>query len=109
MKSTSEYLAGKFESDKPRFCYICRCQVFPGTATVDHFYPKSRGGKDKRHNYRLACKTCNSSKGSQRPDDAMRAAAGIARKSNAKKSNMIAEAIKRHRKMNGIENVKEKA
>ena len=36
-------------------------------ATVDHYFPLSRGGLDEPENYRLACMGCNSAKGSLWP------------------------------------------
>lgn len=73
----TEYLDRKFASDKPRQCWMCSCQLTRGTATVDHLQPKSRGGKDKADNFRLACKPCNSSRGNTRlPSDVVRALKG---------------------------------
>lgn len=34
-------------------------------ATVDHIIPKSRGGPNKMENYALACRRCNTAKGSR--------------------------------------------
>ena len=61
----TEYLDMKFESDKPRKCWMCACALTRGTATVDHLLPKSKGGKNRASNYRLACKPCNSKRGNK--------------------------------------------
>ena len=37
----------------------------PHQATVDHFVPQSRGGTDELCNLRLACLSCNLSKGNK--------------------------------------------
>ena len=49
-------------------CFYCRAG-FPNkeSMTVDHYVPKSRGGKDERSNYRAACADCNQSKGALLP------------------------------------------
>lgn len=40
-----------------------------GTATtIDHWVPRSRGGRSARHNYRPACLACNQKKGRMTPD-----------------------------------------
>ena len=36
---------------------------FPTEATVDHIFPRSKGGTNEMENIVFACKTCNSSKG----------------------------------------------
>lgn len=64
MKPT-EYLDRKFASDKPRKCWMCSCILSRETASVDHLQPKSKGGKDKAENYRLACKPCNTKRGNK--------------------------------------------
>lgn len=60
-----EYLDRKFAGDKPRRCWMCTCLLTRGTASVDHLQPKSKGGKDRADNYRLACKPCNSARGNK--------------------------------------------
>ena len=62
---TTEYLDRKFASGKPRKCWMCDCMLTRGTASVDHLQPKSKGGKDRADNYRLACKPCNSERGNK--------------------------------------------
>jgi hypothetical protein len=62
-------------------CFYCRCPLLRGRATkaqrlkknwapdeprpfqVDHAQPRSRGGKNRRVNYRLSCVECNKHKG----------------------------------------------
>lgn len=61
----TEYLDRKFAGGKPRKCWICACVLTRGTASVDHLQPKSKGGKDRSDNYRLACKPCNSARGNK--------------------------------------------
>ncbi len=62
---TTEYLDRKFSGDKPRKCWMCACLLTRGTASVDHLQPKSKGGKDRADNYRLACKSCNAARGNK--------------------------------------------
>lgn len=71
---TTEYLDRKFESGKPRKCWMCACVLTRGTASVDHLQPKSKGGKDRADNYRLACKPCNSTRGDKALPKAQRLA-----------------------------------
>jgi len=40
-------------------CVYCHCDVTFEEATIDHRFPKSKGGGDYKYNYFLACKTCN--------------------------------------------------
>lgn len=61
----SEYLDLMFAGDKPRRCWVCSALLSRGTASVDHLQPKSKGGLDRRDNYRLACKPCNGARGNQ--------------------------------------------
>lgn len=61
----TEYLNRKFAGDKPRKCWMCACLLTRGTASVDHLHPKSKGGRDRADNYRLACKPCNSARGNK--------------------------------------------
>lgn len=48
-----------------RFCHWCCEFMPPGTATIDHVIPLSRGGKHCNDNLVAACLTCNSSKGTK--------------------------------------------
>ena len=63
--SPTEYLDRKFESGKPRKCWMCACLLTRWTASVDHLQPKSKGGADRAENYKLACKPCNSERGNR--------------------------------------------
>jgi hypothetical protein len=68
-----------YEQQGGRCCY-CGAALYPGRTTkaqkraskpgdefvpaeIDHAQPRSRAGKDERHNYRLACVHCNRHKG----------------------------------------------
>lgn len=65
--SPSEYRRLKFQpGHKTRRCWLCGCELTFASATVDHLTPKSRGGRDMRQNYRLACSPCNSARGNRR-------------------------------------------
>lgn len=44
-------------------CAICGSYVNFDDMTVDHIVPLSRGGTNAMRNLRLACRTCNRSKG----------------------------------------------
>lgn len=59
----TEYLDKQFDGRKPRWCWMCNCQLFRNTATVDHLQPKSKGGRDVESNFKLACKPCNNARG----------------------------------------------
>ena len=47
-------------------CHYCRQ---PAKLTLDHIVPISRGGPHHIHNLAMACKSCNSSKGSRWPEE----------------------------------------
>ncbi len=49
-----------------------RCQYCGSreSLTVDHVFPKSRGGKDTWKNLVAACTSCNNKKGSRTPEEA---------------------------------------
>jgi len=46
------------------------CGKHGGSLTVDHIYPKFRGGQDTWENLVGACKECNQKKGERTPDEA---------------------------------------
>jgi 5-methylcytosine-specific restriction endonuclease McrA len=46
-------------------CYICGCICIPENITLDHVIPLSRGGTHTADNLRVACKSCNGSKGAK--------------------------------------------
>lgn len=60
---TTDYLDKQFDGRKPRWCWMCNCQLTRGTATVDHLQPKSKGGRNVESNFKLACKPCNNARG----------------------------------------------
>jgi 5-methylcytosine-specific restriction endonuclease McrA len=59
----TEYLDKQFDGRKPRWCWMCNCQLFRSTATVDHLQLKSKGGRNVESNFKLACKPCNNARG----------------------------------------------
>jgi HNH endonuclease len=67
-----------FASDAEVECEYCERRVFrdldpnaPAFATVEHRIPLSRGGLDVRDNVSIACRRCNSEKGSLTYDEFM--------------------------------------
>lgn len=48
-------------------CQYCGCSH---NLTIDHVFPKSRGGKDTWENLVTACDDCNVKKGDRTPDEA---------------------------------------
>jgi 5-methylcytosine-specific restriction endonuclease McrA len=48
-------------------CQYCGRRLDCSTATIDHYVPKSQGGKTTWTNCTTACKVCNGSKGSLNP------------------------------------------
>jgi 5-methylcytosine-specific restriction endonuclease McrA len=65
----SEWRWLKFSTGRIRKCHYCRCELNFFTATVDHYYPRFRGGSNDPLNFRLACAPCNNAKGSMHPRD----------------------------------------
>ena len=53
-----------FERDAHQ-CYLCGRGVPPGFETIDHVVPLARGGAHVPDNLRLACRSCNSRKGTR--------------------------------------------
>jgi 5-methylcytosine-specific restriction endonuclease McrA len=50
--------------------FICQyCGIKQKKMTIDHVYPKSRGGKTNFENCVAACKSCNNSKGNRTPSE----------------------------------------
>lgn len=44
-------------------CFWCGKSMSIGKLTIEHLRPKSRGGSNSLENLRLACLTCNRSRG----------------------------------------------
>ena len=68
-KAFNAYKAGQwhihdlYENNLANCCWYCR-QAFPQKElTVDHVFPRAKGGKDQIDNIIYACGSCNSSKG----------------------------------------------
>jgi hypothetical protein len=50
-------------------CFYCPADISYGKHTIDHFIPLSRGGSHWPENIRLACLSCNCSKGDKLPSE----------------------------------------
>lgn len=50
---------------KENICYYCKLQFTRTELTMDHKVPIARGGRSTKSNVVLACKKCNSLKGSR--------------------------------------------
>jgi len=50
-------------------CYYCKKTLHIGKVTLDHYYPRSLGGKFDVFNLVASCKRCNSFKKSRVPED----------------------------------------
>lgn len=50
-------------------CQYCGEVLNNSSATIDHVYPVSRGGKHKWKNVVIACMNCNNSKGDRTPEE----------------------------------------
>lgn len=44
-------------------CWWCECSLPPDKLTLDHLKPRSKGGSNSLENLRLACVSCNQSRG----------------------------------------------
>jgi len=51
------------------FCYWCRHPLTWKTGTLDHIFPRCRGGRATTQNLVLACKSCNWTKRGRTPDE----------------------------------------
>lgn len=98
----AEYKALKFASGKPQHCWMCRCELTLGTATVDHLIAKSSkrasvSQKSQRTNYRLACLSCNSKRGNRRlTKDELKAARGFFRPDRSALISAVASTAQRN-------------
>ena len=51
-------------------CQYCGEKLSPGRATIDHVFPKCRGGKNTYENTVCACHGCNRKKADRTPEEA---------------------------------------
>ena len=51
-------------------CQYCGKHLPPSELTLDHVYPRSRGGESTWDNLVACCKRCNHRKGSRTPEEA---------------------------------------
>jgi 5-methylcytosine-specific restriction endonuclease McrA len=58
-------------------CAYCKCKLDEYSRTVDHLYPKSRGGILSNDNKVPACGDCNKLKGSMNIEEFERALSGL--------------------------------
>ncbi|HEX8127789.1 MAG TPA: HNH endonuclease [Pyrinomonadaceae bacterium] len=64
MKRLRIYIRDKYR------CQYCGERKLPATLTLDHIYPRSRGGDNSPVNIVTACLDCNNRKGNRTPDEA---------------------------------------
>jgi 5-methylcytosine-specific restriction endonuclease McrA len=58
-----------FERDK-WICQYCGEKITPESATLDHFIPQSKGGKNSKENLRTSCFICNGVKSGKTYEEA---------------------------------------
>ena len=58
-------------------CAYCKCSLDEYSRTLDHLYPKSRGGKLSNDNKMPSCGDCNKLKGSMDVEEFSRALNGL--------------------------------
>lgn len=58
-------------------CAYCKCSLDEYSRTLDHLYPKSRGGKLSNDNKMPSCGDCNKLKGSMDIEEFSRALNGL--------------------------------
>jgi 5-methylcytosine-specific restriction endonuclease McrA len=51
-------------------CQYCGRQLPPSELTLDHVYPRSRGGESAWENLVACCRSCNHEKGNRTPEEA---------------------------------------
>lgn len=57
-------------AESKNVCYICSDVIPEGQPpTIDHVFPKSRGGEDTKDNQKCCCKRCNDAKGNLALDE----------------------------------------
>ena len=52
----------KFVAGRARRCYYCGDVLTRRSASIDHKFPRSRGGSEETENKCLCCKACNHKK-----------------------------------------------
>jgi len=67
--STRRIKTKMFNGARRKECFYCRKLIEFDVATIDHVTPKSAGGKTSISNSVVACKKCNSKKGSGNFDE----------------------------------------
>lgn len=60
---------GVFRRDQ-YVCQYCAKALTPAKLTMDHIFPKARGGENSWRNCVTACFVCNNKKGNRTPDEA---------------------------------------
>jgi hypothetical protein len=50
-------------------CYYCGVRLTKDNYSIDHLFPKSRGGKNEANNKKACCKECNSEKGNMTEEE----------------------------------------
>lgn len=76
-------------------CQYCGCQPGPHELTIDHVFPKSRGGLSTWENCLLACVECNKRKANRTPAEAGMTARKVPKKPSWK---ALAQVNPRHRR-----------
>lgn len=62
-EACSAFKKSVFKKRASAKCHYCGKKLTRKTATTDHFLAKSRGGSNKKKNFRIACRPCNQQKG----------------------------------------------
>ena len=68
MKITNSEKTYIYERDG-RKCFYCKKDLKYRQVTLDHYLPKSKGGKEEIYNLVLCCRKCNKLKGNRIPKD----------------------------------------
>lgn len=97
----SSQLRGEYKAAikrRNRRCYWCGKELAKNgrNCTLDHIFPRSRGGQNTIDNLVLACGSCNMSKGSKSTEEWLQAIETVAcqiRKRLAPSSNTVGETV----------------